>query len=108
MGTELSQLPGTDTLAELAQRIRFKEQAGFELVTLARGQIEGQPVNLATFHDLPAGADPGNLTLVTVAGALSLVQQGTALVAAAKGRRLVSYAEVFVQSREANVAAFRG
>jgi hypothetical protein len=109
MGTELAHLPANATLTELTHLIRTKERAGFELITLARGQISGQTVNLATFRALPFGSDPGPLTLITITESGTLDQQDEILVASAQGqRRLVSYAGTFVQGTETNLAAYRG
>jgi hypothetical protein len=107
MGTELEHFAGTATLEELKQRIRGKEN-GFELITLARGRIAGDDVNLATFRALGMGTIPPPVTLVAVAATLSLAQQDAALVAGAGAdKRLISYAEVFVAGQRTNVAVYR-
>ena len=58
MGISLEHLAGNLTLAALKTKIRQKEEAGFELVTLARGRLGGQATNLATFRERSDGSTP--------------------------------------------------
>ena len=108
MAIALERLPGTDSLPELRQKIRQKETAGFELLTLARGQIQGENTNLATFRDRADDSDPGDLILVPVPRAGTRDAQETALDDGEHGeRRLISYAGVLVSNNETNVAVYR-
>jgi hypothetical protein len=108
MGIALEHLPGTDGLPELRKKIRTKETAGFELLTLARGKIQGQDTNLATFRDRADDSDPGDLILVLIPHAGVRDAQETALDDAEHGgRRLISYGGVLVSNNEANIAVYR-
>lgn len=107
MGLELDSLPAGDSLDQLKQRIRGKEKTGYELLTLARGQVDAQMVNLATFRQRGFGDDPGPLTLVPIAGS-SEAQEKALNAGETGGHRLISYGGVLVAGQEINVAVYRG
>jgi hypothetical protein len=108
MGISLEHLPAGGTLAALKEKIRSKERSGFELITLARGQLQGQPTNLATFREREDDADPGDIHLVRIPGSGARETQETELDDGEDGgKRLISYAGVLVLNDEANVAVFR-
>ena len=109
MATKLDTLSATDTLGNLEKAIRQTEVLGFELMTLARGVVGGQPSNIATFKRLAPGTQPAQLTLVEISGAKALPQQEADVNAGEiGGKKLISYAAAFVQGNETNVAAYRG
>jgi hypothetical protein len=108
MGISLEHLPANGTLDALKGKIRLKESAGFELIALARGQLQGQPTNLATFREREDDSDPGDLDLVSIPGSSSRETQETRLDEGEDGdKRLISYGGVLVLNNETNVAAYR-
>ena len=108
MGISLEQLPANDTLDALKAKIRSKEVTGFELLALARGQLEGRATNLATFREREDESDPGDLEFVPIPGSRTLSAQETELDDGEDGAtRLISYAEVLVKNRATNVAVYR-
>jgi hypothetical protein len=109
MAIKLETLSANDTLANLQTAIGQFEQNGFELITFAKGIVGSAPANIGTFRFLAPGAAPGPLTLAEEPGVKLLPQQQTDLNASeAGGKQLVSYAVVYVQGNETNVAAYRG
>ena len=108
MGISLEHLAGNLTLAALKTKIRQKEEAGFELVTLARGRLGGQATNLATFRERSDGSDPGDIDLVPIPAGESREAHESRLDDGEEGgRSFISYAAVFVSSAETNVAGDR-
>ena len=109
MATKLVTLNANDTLGNLQTAISQTEALGFELITFARGVVGAQQSNSATFRRLNPGTQPGPLTLLEVAGTKPLPQQnGDVNAGEGGGKKLISYAAVFVQGTETNVAAYRG
>jgi len=109
MPFEIEIVPTTDTLEDLQRRLAGKETAGFELVTLARGLAGGQTAMIAIYRRRAFGDAPTPLTLRAVAGTLIAGEQSPAISAGeTPGKRLISYAAVFVGGKETNVAVYRG
>jgi len=109
MAIKLVTLSANDTIANLQTAISQSEALGFELITLARGVVSGQQSNTATLRRLNPGTQPGPLTLLEIAGTKSLPQQEADVNGGeAGGKKLISYADLFVQGNETNVAAYRG
>ena len=109
MPVKLDTLNANDSLPNLETVINDTEQLGFELITIAKAMVESQPANVATFRRLAPANAPGPLTLVKEAAANPLPQQQDDVNAGeGGGRRLISYAVVFVQGQETNIAAYRG
>jgi hypothetical protein len=111
MSLKLYTLKTNDSLINLQQVINQTEQLGYELITFAKGLVQSQNANAAIFRELDPGTVPagGALTLVPEPGTNLLAQQENDLNARETGgKQLVSYAVVFVQGTETNVAAYRG
>jgi hypothetical protein len=109
MAINLDTIRANADLNTLQAIITQKEALGFELITLARGVVGGQPSNTATFRIRSTAGSPGPLTLVEMAGTKSLPQQETDVNSGeTSGKKLISYAAALVQGNETNVAAYRG
>jgi hypothetical protein len=108
MALRLKTLPTNATLAELQTAITQFEQNEFELICLSRGTVAGLASSTATFRRTP-GKKPGPLSLKKVDGGLSLLEQETqADNGETPGKKLISYALLFVEEKETNVAVYRG
>jgi hypothetical protein len=111
MSLELYILNANDSLANLELAINQTEQLGFELISLAKGFVSKQPANMATFKRLTPGTSPagGVANLVEEPPESQLSQQEDDLNAReADGKKLISYAALYVKGNETNVAVFRG
>lgn len=109
MSIKLETLPTDATLTSLETTIRQTEALGFELITLAKGVVSGQPSNTLTLRRLDPGNSPSLLTLQEVKGSLSLAEQEIEVNKGEAGaKKLISYAAVFVEGQQTNVAAYRG
>jgi len=99
-------VPPSDTVDELQERLRGKEVAGFQLVTLGSGSVDGQPAILATYLRRSFGDAPPPLILKDL-GTGTLAQQETAVTKGEAEGTLISYAGVFISDQETNVAVYR-
>jgi hypothetical protein len=96
------------SLQAIERRVREAEDGTcLELVSLAAATVAGRAVNVLTLTPRVADA---RITLVEIDGVAELVRQEIDACARHErgGRRLVSYAMVWVAGRRANVAAYRG
>ena len=109
MPLTLDTLAANDTLANLQATIAQTEVQGYELITFGRGVVNGQKSNTVTYRNRAPGDAPGPLTLVEVSAAMALTaQEGAINNGENGGKKLISYAAVFVGSKETTVAAYRG
>src|SRR5258708_29724444 len=109
MAIELDTLETNTTVPTLRNVISQKEALGFELSTLARGVVNGKETNTATLRILDVAGSPGPIILVEVSINESLPDQEVAHNTGPNaGKRLISYAAVFVQGKQTNVAVYRG
>ena len=101
----LRTLDGNAGIPMLTDAVRFNEQFGLRLVSLAAGQLGGQRANLATFRqgETVPPARPAVLELVD--GALNQDQQQAQLNT--PGRTCLCYGTLYVEGAPRNVAAYR-
>ena len=92
-------------LAALTRDIRHIEDLGFELVSIAAGQIGGVAGNLATFRDTTGAGPARPIQLEAIDGSLGQGDQEARLIA--PGRECICYGTLFVSRAQRNVAAFR-
>ena len=105
----LEVLSATKSLSILETTIQQKEQLGFELVTFAKGIVEGQLANIAAFHRRSLNPTLSPLALKQIDGDLPILEQEREVNAVeGGGKKLISYATVFVQGTESLVAVYRG
>ena len=97
---------GADSdLDALTREIRRIETLGFELVSIAAGQMGGLADNLGTFRDTTGDRPTRPIQLEVIAGSLGQDDQEAKLIA--PGRDCVCYGTLFVSKAQKNVAAFR-
>ena len=101
----LRPLAADSDLAALTRDIRHVENLGFELVSIAAGQLGGLPGNLATFRDTTGAPPTRPIQLEAIDGTLDQDDQEARLIA--PGRECVCYGTLFVSRTQRNVAAFR-
>ena len=109
MALKLETLSTSGTIASHQATIASIEALGYELITFARGVVSSAQSNTATFRVRTSGSPPTPLTLVRVDETLPLAaQEGAVNARETGGKVLISYAAVFVEGAETNVAAYRG
>ncbi|UCF90497.1 MAG: hypothetical protein JSW39_19675 [Desulfobacterales bacterium] len=109
MSVKLEILSANDSLQNLQTAAQQTEALGFELITIARGVVSGQPANLLSLRKRTPGDAPRQLTLLEVGKSLSLQNQENKVKAEeSDSKKLISYGAAFVQNEETMIAAYRG
>ena len=109
MSLNLETINANDTIQNIQTTIVQTEALGFELISLAKGIVQGRMANVVTFHHRTPGDAPGELTLVEVPQNNSLRDQeiNVNTEEQSSSKRLISYAAVLVNGQETMVAAYR-
>ena len=105
MSVILRPLDANSDLAGLTRDIRHIENLGFQLISLAAGQLGGLPGNLVTLRDSDGDPPANPIQLEVIDGALGQDQQQALLTA--PGRECVCYGTLYVSRTPRNVAAYR-
>lgn len=103
---QLEIMPPSDTVDDLQERLRRKEIAGFQLVTLGSGSVDGQPAILATYLRRSFGDAPPPLILKDI-GTGTLAQLEAAVTQGEAEGTLISYAGALIAEQETTVAVYR-